>query len=133
MSRRHNQATRTAIREKKLTFYLVKIVVTTALIVLISEIARRSSFLGAILASIPLVSVLAMIWLYVETKDAAKVSALATSVFWLVLPSLVLFIALPVLLKQGLNFYLSLGIAIGITIGCYWLMISALGHYGIKL
>ncbi|MCI0505162.1 MAG: DUF3147 family protein [Gammaproteobacteria bacterium] len=116
-----------------MSFYLIKIVVTTALIVLISEIARRSSFLGAILASIPLVSVLAMIWLYIDTKDAAKVSALATSVFWLVLPSLVLFIALPVLLKHGINFYLSLSVAIGLTIGCYWLMISVLGHYGVKL
>jgi len=116
-----------------LAYYLIKILVTTALIVLISEIAKRSSLLGAILASVPLVSVLAMIWLYIDTKDPAKVSALASSVFWLVLPSLALFIALPVLLKQGVNFYLSLGISIGLTIGCYWLMISALGHFGIKL
>jgi len=116
-----------------LIYYLAKIALTTALIVVISEIAKRSSFVGALLASLPLVSVLAMIWLYVDTKDVAKVSALSTSVFWLVLPSLVLFVSLPILLKQGLNFYFSIGISIGLTALCYWIMVSVLVHYGIKL
>jgi hypothetical protein len=116
-----------------LTYYLVKIAITTLLIVAIAEIAKRSSFAGALLASVPLISVLAMIWLYVDTKDVAKVSALATSVFWLVLPSLALFVTLPVLLKQGLDFYLSMSISIGITLGCYFLMISLLNHFGVKL
>jgi hypothetical protein len=62
-----------------------------------------------------------------------KVSALATSIFWLVLPSLALFVTLPLLLKQGVNFYLSIGIAIAATIGCYGLMIAALNHFGVKL
>ncbi len=114
-------------------YYLTKIAITTVLIVAISEIAKRSSFAGAILASIPIVSVLAMLWLYVDTKDVAKVSALATSVFWLVLPSLVLFITLPLLLKQGLHFYSSIGLSIGFTIGAYWLMVVVLNHYGVKL
>ncbi len=91
-----------------MSFYLIKIIVTTGLIVIISEIAKRSSLMGAILASIPLVSVLAMLWLYIDTKDVAKISSLSINIFWLVLPSLTLFISLPVLLKQGLNFYLSL-------------------------
>ena len=99
----------------------------------ISEIAKRNSFAAALLASIPLVSVLAMLWLYVDTKDVAKISTLATSVFWLVLPSLVLFITLPLLLKQGLHFYLSISLSIGFTIGAYWLMVVALNHYGVKL
>ena len=116
-----------------MTYYIVKIIITTTLIVLISEIARRSSFIAALLASIPLISVLAMMWLYVDTKDIDKVSALASSVFWLVIPSLALFIALPLLLKQGLHFYLSISIAIAITIGCYGLMIYILNHFGIKL
>ena len=116
-----------------MTYYLVKIAITTLLIVAIAEIAKRSSFAGALLASVPLISVLAMIWLYVDTKDVAKVSALATSVFWLVLPSLALFVTLPVLLKQGLNFYLSMSISIGVTLGCYFLMISLLNHFGVKL
>lgn len=116
-----------------MTFFATKIVITTLLIVLISEIAKRSSLAGALLASVPLVSVMAMLWLYVDTKDVEKVSGLATSVFWLVLPSLVLFVALPLLLKQGINFYASMGIAIGLTGSAYWLMIVVLGHFGIKL
>jgi hypothetical protein len=114
-------------------YYVVKIALTSFLIVVISEIARRSSLFAAVLASIPLVSVLAMFWLYIDTKDVARVSALASSVFWLVLPSLALFLALPVLLKQGLNFYLSISIAIVLTTICYVLMIAVLNRYGVKL
>lgn len=106
---------------------------TVALIVVISEVAKRSSFIGALLASIPLVSVLAMLWLYVETKDVEKVSELATSVFWLVLPSLALLVSLPLFLRQGFNFYLSMGLAIGITVACYGLMIAVLSHFGVSL
>jgi hypothetical protein len=87
---------------------------------------------AAVLASIPLISVLAMIWLYVVTKDVEKVSALALNVFWLVLPSLALFVTLPALLKQGVNFYLSLGVSIGITVACYGLMIFFLNCYNIN-
>lgn len=116
-----------------MTYYLVKIAITTVLIVMISEIAKRSTLVGAVLASIPLISVLAMIWLYIDTKDITKVSVLSMSVFWLVLPSLALFVTLPLLLKQGLNFYLSISFSIGITVGCYFLMVSVLNHYGVKL
>lgn len=116
-----------------MAYYLIKLVTTTVLIVVISEIAKRSSIVGAILASIPLVSVLAMIWLYIDTKDISKVSSLSTSVFWLVIPSLALFISLPILLKQGFNFYLSMSVSIIITIICYWLMVVVLSYLGIKL
>jgi hypothetical protein len=116
-----------------MSYYITKLFITALLIVLISEISRRSTFAGAILASIPLVSVLAMLWLYFDTHDAGKVSTLATSVFWLVIPSLALFISLPILLKNGVNFYLSMGISIAITVGCYFLMIITLEYYGIKL
>ena len=116
-----------------MTYYLTKLAITTVLIVAISEIAKRSSLMGAVLASIPLVSVLAMIWLYVDTRDAARVSALATSVFWLVLPSLALFVSLPLLLRAGVNFYLSMALSIGITVVCYFAMLAVLNAFGIKL
>ena len=74
-----------------------------------------------------------MLWLYVDTGDAGKVSELASSVFWLVLPSLALFVALPVLLAKGVGFYPSLVVSIGITAVCYWLMVVALRHYGVEL
>lgn len=114
-------------------YYVTKIVISAVLIVAVSELAKRSSFAGALLASVPLVSVLAMLWLYIDTKDIEKVSALASSVFWFVLPSLVLFISLPLLLKQGLNFYVSMSFAIGLTIAAYWFMVAVLNHYGVKL
>ena len=116
-----------------MAYYSLKIIITTLLIVSISEIAKRSSLIGAVLASIPLISVLAMVWLYIDTKDVSKVSDLAISIFWLVLPSLSLFIALPILLQQGLNFYISLSIAITLTFLSYIAMIYILGHFGIKL
>ncbi|MDY7116839.1 DUF3147 family protein [Halomonas sp. SSL-5] len=114
-------------------YYVTKVAITALLVVLISEVAKRSSFLGAVLASVPLTSVLAMLWLYLDTGDAAKVSALAGSVFWLVLPSLALFIALPLLLAKGVNFYLGLVVSIAITVLCYWLMVTLLRLYGIEL
>ena len=71
-----------------MNYYIVKIVITTLLIVAISEISKRSTMIGAILASVPLVSVLAMIWLYQDTKDVTKISDLSIGIFWLVLPFL---------------------------------------------
>jgi hypothetical protein len=102
-----------------MTYYIVKIVVTTALVVGISELSKRSSFAGAVLASVPVVSVLAMLWLFRETHDAAQVAALSRSVLWLVPPSLVLFALLPGLLVRGYNFYLSLALSIVATVAVY--------------
>ena len=114
-------------------YYIIKVITSALLIVLISEISKRSSFIGGLLASIPLISILAFIWLYIDTKDPEKVIALAYSIFWLVLPSLVLFIILPILLRFGMNFYISLLISIVITAISYWLMLILLGCIGIKL
>jgi len=116
-----------------MSYTIIKIIITSLLIVAISELSKRSSLLGALLASLPIISVLAMLWLYIDTKDVAKVSDLAASVFWLVIPSLAFFISLPVLLKKGLNFYLSMGLSMSVTAGCYFLMIALLARYGIKL
>lgn len=118
---------------KTLGYYIAKVAITAVLVVLITEISKRSSFVGAVIASIPLTSVLAMLWLYIDTGDTGKVSELATSVFWLVLPSLALFIALPLLLAKGVNFYLGLVVSIGITAICYWLMVTVLHHYDLEL
>jgi len=114
-------------------YFAVKIIVTSVLIVTISEVAKRSSLIGALLASVPLISVLAMVWLYIDTKSIEKVSTLSTNIVWLVIPSLPLFIVLPILLKRGLSFYLSLSISLSIMFIGYCLIIIALGKYGVKL
>lgn len=115
-----------------MVYYIVKVVITTILIVLISEISKRHTLVAAALASIPLVSVLAMIWLYNDTKDVNQIANLATSIFWLVIPSLALFISLPILLRNGMNFYLSMAISIAITSACYYFMILLLTRLGIE-
>lgn len=111
----------------------VKVIVTAVLVVAISEIAKRSTFAGAVLASIPLTSVLALIWLYADTGDAEKAAALASGIFWLVLPSLALFIALPLMLRGGWPFGLSLAASIALTAACYFAMVAVLARLGISI
>ena len=111
----------------------IKVGLTAILVVAASEAAKRSSLMGAVLASIPLVSVLAMIWLYVDTRDVEKVGAFATSIFWLVLPSLVLFVAMPLLLRGGIGFYPSLALSVALTVGAYFAMVYALRFTGVAM
>ncbi len=103
------------------------------LLITITEIAKRSSFWGAALASLPLTSVFAFVWLYLESGDTQKVLSLSYGIFWLVLPSLVLFISLPLLLRYGLNFWLSLAISCLATSVAYFVMIKLLAVVGIRL
>lgn len=102
-------------------FYLVTKFATTALIiVLVSELAKRSTLAGAILASIPTVSVLAMVWMYIETRDTERLASFSLDIVWLVLPSLVLFAVLPLLLRVGVGFWWSLAAGIAATALAYW-------------
>jgi len=114
-------------------YAIVKVLISAVLIAAISEVARRSSLLGAVLASIPLVSVLAMLWLYYDTRDGGQVARLSYGVFWMVLPSLVLFILLPVLLKWQLAFGPALLISLAATVLAYFAMLRVLGMLGIAL
>ncbi len=111
----------------------IKVLVTAVLVVAISEAAKRSTLLGGIVASLPLTSLLAFIWLYGETSDSGKIASLSVRIFWYVLPSLVLFIALPVLLGRGVDFWLSLVIASGLTFAAYLLMTALLARFGVTL
>lgn len=111
----------------------LKVAITAVLVVAIAEVGKRSSAIGALLASLPLTSLLAFIWLYGETGDAAKVASLAQSIFWYVLPSLVLFIALPVLISNGISFWPSLAISCAVTFGAYLAMTWILARLGIAL
>ena len=106
--------------------YVLKIAITAAVVVAVAEIAKRSSLWAAALASLPLTSLLAIVWLYLDTRDVERVAALSQSVFWLVLPSLLLFLVLPWLLRSGWGFWSSLGLSAGVTAAAYlvavWLM-----------
>lgn len=114
-------------------YYVIKLCISAAVIVAVSELAKRQPTWAGALASLPLVSLLAFIWLYADTRDTRQVAELSMNIFWLVLPSLVLFLALPWLLRQGLGFTWSLLIAMVATMAAYGLMLSGLKKFGIGL
>ena len=114
-------------------YYAIKIAISATVIVAISEIAKRHSGIAALLAALPLTSLLAFVWMQFEGATSSAIGELSTQIFWLVLPSLVLFIALPILLKHGLNFWLSLAISCSATIACYLAMLPLLRKIGIQL
>jgi hypothetical protein len=112
---------------------IIKVLLTSVLVVAISETGKRSAILGAILASLPLTSVLAFVWLYAETGDTTKIANLSHGIFWLVLPSLILFIALPLLLRAGWTFPIALTASITLTAFGYALMLAILRRFGIEI
>lgn len=116
-----------------MTFYIVKLMITSLLIVLISEIGKRYSLVGALLAAIPLVSILAMTWMYIDTQNSSSAVEFSKRIVWLIAPSMTLFIAFPLLIKNGLGFYQSMLISISLTVCAYYSVIFALGKFGIKL
>lgn len=116
-----------------MAYYLTKLIITALLIVLISEIAKRNSLLGAMLAAIPLVSILAMTWMYIDTNDNHTAVEFSNRIVWLIAPSMTLFISFPILIKKGLGFYPSMLISIFMTIFAYYSVIYILEKFGIKL
>ncbi len=113
-------------------YLIIKTIVTAFDIVAISEIARRSSLFAGILASIPLTSVLAMTWLYFDTRNVKSVIELSNSVLLLIPPSIIFFLTFPFLLKK-IDFLISLAISILLTALTYWIYISLLTKFGVKL
>jgi hypothetical protein len=113
-------------------YYAVKLLLSALIIVVVSEIAKRQPAWAGALASLPMVSLLAIVWLYVDTKSGAQVASLCWSIFWLVLPSLVLFAVLPVLLKQGFGFTWSLALAIVAMLAAYGIMLLSLAKAGVR-
>jgi hypothetical protein len=112
-------------------YFILKIFISAFVIAAVSEIAKKFTWMGALLAALPLTSLLAIVWLYGETKDTQKVIALSKGIFWMVLPSLVFFMALPILLNLKINFAESLFLSIMVTIICYGLYSIVLSKLGI--
>ncbi len=110
--------------------FALRVVISALLIALVSELAKRNPLLGALFAPVPLVSVLAMIWLYLETRDVDRISVFAQDVFWSVLPSLVTFLLLLVLLRAGVAFFPALFTFILATGVLYLGMLRLLGRAG---
>ncbi len=117
-----------------MSWFFIKVLITAVIIVAVSEVGKLNSFLGSVLASIPLVSTLGMIWMYHDKTPLAKITAHSSNVFWMVLPSLPMFLVLPWLIeKQRWGFYPSLGASVVLTIVLYFSASALLKRYGIVI
>jgi hypothetical protein len=114
-------------------FLAIKAALSGVLIAIISEVAKRYPGLGGLIASLPLVSVLGMIWLWQARPDADNMAAHAEATFWFVLPSLPMFLLIPALLRLGFGFWVSLAAGCVLTVALYSLMIWAGPRVGIRL
>src|SRR5688572_19509013 len=100
-------------------FVIVKYAVTALIIVIVSEVAKRSDRAGALIASLPLVTVMAMIWLHIEKQAAEKIANHAYYTFWYVLPTMPMFLLMPWMMSRGAGFWPSLLAGCALTIGCF--------------
>jgi hypothetical protein len=116
-----------------MTYLILKAVLSGVIVMLVSEVARRSPGLGALIASLPLVSILAMIWLWRDTGDPERIAAHAEATFWLVLPTLPMFLVLPYMLRRGFEFWPSLLSVAVLTMGLYAGAMWLLPRLGIRI
>ena len=113
-------------------FFLLKATLSGVMIALVSTVARRSPVFGALIASLPLISILGMLWLWQETKDRSRMEAHVGATFWYVLPSLPMFLAIPALMRAGAPFYLALTLGCMLTVALYSLIVWAGPKLGIS-
>ena len=111
---------------------ITKYAITAAMVVLVSELAKRSDRLGALLASLPLVTLLTLVWLYVERQPAEKIANHAWYTFWYVVPTLPMFLAFPALLAR-FGFWPALGLSALLTITSFGLFALIVRPFGIRL
>ena len=111
----------------------IKAAISGGLIAVISEVARRQPGWGGLLASLPLTSVLAMMWLWRDTGDAEKIAAQAISTFWFFLPSVPMFLVIPLLLRNGVGFWLTMLLSCAMTILLYAGMAALSARLGVRL
>ena len=120
-------------REEKYMWWIaLKYLTTAGVVVLVSEVAKQSDRLGAFIASLPLVTVLVLIWMYLENQSVEKISNHAFYTFWYVLPSLPMFLIFPALLKTY-AFWPSLIISLLITAALFLICTLIVKWFGIEL
>ncbi|MEP9358293.1 DUF3147 family protein [Sphingomonas sp. KR3-1] len=114
-------------------YLAVKAALSGVIIAIASELAKRYPGLGALVASLPLVSVLGMLWLWHDKPDAANMAAHAEATFWYVLPSLPMFLVIPALMRSGMHFWLALALGCALTVALYLLMTWSAPRFGLRL
>ncbi|MDX2307084.1 MAG: DUF3147 family protein [Hyphomicrobium sp.] len=116
-----------------MTYLILKAALSGVIIAIVSEVAKRSPGFGALIASLPLVSILAMIWLWRDTSDAERIAAHAEATFWLVLPTMPMFLVMPWLMRNGWSFWTSLGVGCALTVALYVIVLLVGARFGIRL
>jgi hypothetical protein len=111
-------------------YFVIKCALSGIIIGVVSEVAKRSPAFGALIVSLPLVSLLGIIWLWRDTGDAERIAGHAESTFWYVLPSLPMFLVLPAMLRSGIAFWPSMAAYCVLTIALYFVTAWALARFG---
>ena len=114
-------------------YFIMKCLLSGIIIAVVSEVARRSPSLGALIVSLPLVSLLGILWLWHDTGDIGRIADHAESTFWYVLPSLPMFLVLPAMLRAGAVFWPSLAASCALTVLLYFITAWVLAKFGINL
>lgn len=115
-----------------MSWIITKYLITAAVVVLITEVAKRSDKLGGLVAALPMVTILALIWLYVENQSTEKIANHAWYTFWYVVPTLPMFLAFPWLLPR-IGFWPTLAASVVITVVCFGLFALLVKRFGIEL
>lgn len=114
-------------------YLIIKALVSGIIVMAVSEIARRSPAFGALVVSLPLVSLLGILWLWRDTGDTQRIAAHAEATFWYVLPSLPMFLAFPWMLRHGTGFWLALLAACLLTVLLYGVTVLVAARFGVRL
>lgn len=114
-------------------YFAIKALLSGVLIALISDVARRLPALGTLIASLPLISVFGMIWLWRDRPDTATMAAHAEATFWYVLPSLSMFLLIPFMLRQGSSFWLALASGCALTMLLYMALSLVGRRFGLPI
>ena len=111
---------------------ITKYLISAGVVVLISKVAKRSGKFGGLLAALPLITLLSMVWMYIEQASEAKIAEQASFTFWYVIPTLPMFLVFPYLLAR-FGFWSSMGLGVALTIVCFIVLNLVLRQFGIEL
>ena len=116
-----------------MTAFWLRAILSGLVIALASTVARRSPALGSLIVSLPLVSVLSMIWLWRDGSDRLELASYVQNTFWFFLPTMPMFLVIPALLRRGIAFWPALGIGCALTVLLYFAMTAILARFGVRL
>jgi hypothetical protein len=118
---------------RPITYLIIKALLSSVLVAIVSEVARRYPGIGGLITSLPLVAILSIVWLWRDTPDVERIATYAEATFWFVLPSLPMFLAFPAMLRHGVAFYAALALSCILTMALYLATVWLLPRFGINV